>query len=370
MNLGEALQKEYGESRIGRCINYTVLFAILCGCAAFEAGNILGAVAGINLVASSIPVSLVVFTIGLISAVLLWRGTIRQIATLLGIIVAIMGICFVATALLMPHNITSIFTTGLTFSQPAGSELLVLGLIGTTVVPYNIFLGSGLQHNQTASEMKLSLMIAIGLGGFVSIAILLTGTAISGSFTFEALADALSNRLGGWAIWLLATGLFGAGLSSALTAALAASITAKSLLSRPGKEYLWAENSIRFRAVWLSVLAIGLLFGMLQFQPIPVIILAQALNGVILPVIAVALFSLMNKRSILPQSEQNGWLYSLLMLSVVYLTVVIGLTNVIRAYSRATGTGIPDQSVILTISIFLFLPVLIKNLKSFLAKNR
>ncbi len=95
---------------------------------------------------------------------------------------------------------------------------------------------------------KKLLLIAIGLGGFVSVTILLTGTAISETFSFEGLADALSGQLGGWAPWLLAAGLFGAGISSALTAALAASVTAQSLLSKPG-DTNWAENRLRFRAI-------------------------------------------------------------------------------------------------------------------------
>lgn len=73
---------------------------------------------------------------------------------------------------------------------------------------------------------KKLLLIAIGLGVFISVTILLTGTAISGTFSLEWLADALSSQLGGWAPWLLAAGLFSAGISSALTATLAASVTA------------------------------------------------------------------------------------------------------------------------------------------------
>ncbi len=330
INLGQAIQKKYGSAITGRWLAGLALAAILTGCAAFEAGNILGAVAGINLVFQDAPAPLIVLGIGAFAGFLLWKGTIRQIATLLGLIVAVMGICFVITAFLIPQNWTAIFSGGLIPAIPPGAEILVLGLIGTTVVPYNIFLGSGLKHAQTVSEMKWSLLIAIGLGGFVSVTILLTGTAITGSFSFEGLADALSERLGGWAPWLLATGLFGAGISSALTAALAASVTAQSLLSSPGDK-TWAENSLRFRAIWMGVLGIGLLFGILQLQPVPVIILAQALNGIILPVIAVLLFLLMNDPDILPGRHQNGTIYNLVTAVVVFLTVLIGLTNLYLA---------------------------------------
>lgn len=354
VNLGEAIQKEYSESKTGKFIIGVVLVSILTGCAAFEAGNIVGAVAGISLLSDSIPQWLVVGAIGGVAGVLLWKGTVRQIATLLGIVVAIMGFCFLITALLIPHDIPELFSDGFLPSIPSGSEILVLGLIGTTVVPYNIFLGSGLKHAQNLSEMKASMLIAIGLGGFISITILLTGTAISGSFSFEALAFALSERLGNWAYALLGIGLFGAGISSTLTAALAASITAQSLLSKPGSDQKWNEENLRFRSVWISVLLIGVLFGLLNFQPVPVIILAQALNGIILPVIAIILFLLINNSRIINKKHQNNLVYNLVTAAVVFLSVLIGMTNLFRASFRISGSEWISPAAILLLSFIIF----------------
>lgn len=357
--MGQAINREYGHNISGKVIVWLTLIAILSGCVAFEAGNILGAVAGITLVHESISAIPVVLLIGVMAAALLWSGNIQRIATLLGLIVAIMGICFVTTALLIPHDIPSMFSEGLTPSVPPGSELLVLGLIGTTVVPYNIFLGSGLKHAQTPQEMKTGLIIAIGLGGFISITILLTGTAVIGEFSFPALAEALNDRLGPAGAWILGIGLFGAGLSSTLTAALAAAITAKSLLQKKPNEEKWLEHGIRFRSIWSGVLLIGLTFGMMELQPVPVIILAQALNGIILPIIAVILFLLMNNDNVLPEAHQNGVLYNLITSIVVFLTIMIGITNVVRAASRALDFPVPDQALLFYLSAFLFLIVII-----------
>lgn len=367
-SLGQTMQKLYANSRAGTWFIGLVLVSIITGCAAFEAGNILGAVAGITLLFEDVHTPLLVLAIGIIAGMLLWNGSIQQIATLLGLIVALMGICFVITAISIPHELSAIFSGGLRPSIPAGSELLVLGLIGTTVVPYNIFLGSGLKHAQTLPEMKTSLLIAIGLGGFVSVTILLTGTAIAGTFTFDALAGALVEQLGGWAKWLLAIGLFGAGISSALTAALAASITAAGLLTKPGR-HNWHERSFRFRLVWMAVLVIGLGFGMMQLQPVPVIILAQALNGIILPLIAVLLFLLMNNSKVLPVFHQNGKLYNAIMAVVVYLTILIGLTNVLRAAGRVAGFELISQSLIIYTSVAIFMLLMIPVILNLLKKN-
>lgn len=370
MNLGQAMKQEYGHTALGKSLIILTLIAIISGCAAFEAGNILGAVAGISLIFQQIPGQAVVLAIGIIAGILLWNGSIGQIATLLGFIVAFMGICFVVTAMMLPHSIGSIFSGAFTPGIPAGAEILVLGLIGTTVVPYNIFLGSGLKHAQTPSEMKTGLLIAIGLGGFISITILLTGTAIAGDFSFEALAAALNDQLGPAGAWLLGIGLFGAGLSSTLTAALAAAITAKSLLAKTTDSEKWVENGVRFRSVWIGVLAIGLLFGLLQLQPVPIIILAQALNGVILPIIAVVLFLLMNNSRVLPIQYQNGPVYNLLTALVVYLTLLIGLTNLFRALSRVLEFDLLDQTTILVVSFVIFMVLTIPIGKTFSEKIR
>lgn len=368
-NLGEAMRQEYGHTRIGRSIIYLALIAVVIGCAAYEAGNILGAVSGINLVTGGIPLPFIVSAIGLIAAIVLWKGTIRQIAAMLGIIVALMGISFLITVFMMPHDISAILSDGLLPSIQPGSELLVLGLIGTTVVPYSIFLGSGLKHDQSPSEMRVGMMIAIGFGGLISIAILLTGTAVIGEFSFESLAETLDNQLGSGASQLLGFGLFGAGLSSALTAALAASITAKSLLSKDQSDPDWAENGKWFRTVWIIVLATGLFFGLIQLQPVPIIILAQALNGVILPIIAVILFLLMNSENVLPDGYRNGNLYNLTMGVVVYLTILIGMTNLFRAGSQVLGFETINETMLVIISLGIFLIVIIPTIKRLYQKD-
>lgn len=359
LNLGQAMRKEYGHNQKGFGLIYLALISVLSGCAAYEAGNVLGAVAGAGLIVELIPIPLIVLLIGFVSFLLLWNGTVNQIAIILGLVVALMGGCFLMVVILNPHNFIEVISNGMIPSVPSGSEVLVLGLIGTTVVPYGIFLGSGLKHEQTIPEMKFSMMIAIGLGGVISIAVLLAGTAVSTEFSFPALADTLSDQLGGAAVWLLGIGLFGAGLSSTLTAALAGSITAKSLIAADENDPRWSEEGFYFRFVWISILLTGLIFGLMELQPVPVIILAQALNGVILPVIAVILFLLLNNDRIVPEKNQNGTIYNLMTAVVVYLTILIGLTNISRSLSRMTGTEVMDQQIIVISSLILFMILII-----------
>lgn len=361
-NLGQVLRDEYSGSVAGKILVWLTLTAIILGCLAFEAGNILGSVAGIRLVNNSIPNYILVSLIGLIAFLVLFKGTIHQIARILGVVVAIMGFSFVLVAISIRHDISEIVMGGLIPVIPYGAELIVLGLIGTTVVPYNIFLGSGIRHTQSLMEMRISMAIAILLGGFISISILLSATIIQGEFSFDSLAGALQDKYGIFARLLLAVGLFGAGFSSAVTAALAAAITARSILGKSLISKEWGRDSLKFRIVWIFILLTGVFFGLLNLQPVPIIILAQAMNGIILPVIAFVLFKLLNNNNVIPKEKQSGKVLQYLTGLVVYLTFLAGISNILRALSRAEILEMPALVYVIVISAFLFSLAMISSL--------
>lgn len=350
-NLGQAIRKKMGRTTAGRTTGYIILAAILLGCAAYEAGNILGAVAGASLVLNMPTAALALF-IGIVAFLLLWFGSTKVIAQTLGGIVAVMGLCFLTTAIIMQPPIGEILSGALVPRLPTGSELLVIGLIGTTVVPYNLFLGSGLKHTQSITEMRFSLTTAVILGGLISMAVLIVGTSISGDFTFEALSQSLGTTLGAWAALFFGIGLAAAGISSALTAPLAAALTAQSMLGNEANSR-WDQKGSYFRSVWALVLLIGVIFGVTQIQPVPAIILAQALNGLILPVVAIFLLLMMNNSHMLDQLHINtGW-YNILMGIIVFITMIIGLTNVAKALTQVIDASLVNEQYILYASIVI-----------------
>lgn len=351
-NLGEALRIFLFDSKIGKVTIYLILIAILLGCAAFETGNILGAVAGVSLI-FDVPAWQVTIAIGICAFTLFWYGSVNQIAMVMGVIVAFMGLCFLTTAIVIRPSFFEMFQGAFIPTFPAGSEMLILALIGTTVVPYNLFLGSGIANKQTLSEMRLSLTIAIGLGGIISIAVLVVGAAIAGAFTFESLANELAASLGSWAATLLGLGLFTAGFSSAVTAPLAAAITARSMLDPNRKSKKWNEDGQYFRYVWMGILLIGIGFGIAQVQPIPAIILAQALNGLILPLVAVFLLIMVNNVRLMNQETINSNRFNLLMGLVVFITVIIGVSNLARALTNLFKIQLLHEDLIFYISLFI-----------------
>jgi Mn2+/Fe2+ NRAMP family transporter len=333
----------------------TILGAIVLGCAAYEAGNILGGVAGAVLILPFSATQLTLATV-LVAGGLLWFNSPKRVAMLLSGLVAVMGVAFLWTAWRLAPPIDEVLSGVLVPRLPAGSGVLVLGLIGTTVVPYNIFLGSGLAGGQRLGDLRLGLGVAIGLGGVISMGVLVVGSAVTGAFGFESLRDVLSSELGIWAGNLFAVGLLGAGLSSAITAPLAAAVTARGLFGDASDDVRWGRRGLRYRAIWMAVLMTGVGFGLSGVRPIPVIILAQALNGILLPWIACLLMVAVNDRRLLGD-RANGWWANGIMAGVVLLSLLLGVAAVARAGARAVGLGTPSPLMLVGLTAVIAVPV-------------
>ena len=89
----------------------------------------------------------------------------------------------------------------------------------------------------------------------------------------------------------MSIGLFAAGFSSALAAPLGAAMTVSSVLK-------WGNNmkDRRFKIVFVIIISIGIIGSALDLNPLSVLLFAQALNGILLPVIAIMLLIFMNNK--------------------------------------------------------------------------
>ena len=338
--LGGAIRGRFADSRWGAAVPVLAAAGIILGCAAYEAGNLLGGVAGMRLLVDVSPAVLTLVA-GVAAALLLATGSTRWIASALGALVAVMGVAFLVTAIRLGPDLGELLRGLMVPRIPVGSTILVLGLVGTTVVPYNLFLGSALARKSGLGEMRWGLAVAVIGGGIISVGVLVVGSALGGGLEYERLAAVLGDRLGGGAGASLAVGLFAAGFTSAITAPLAAAITARSLLGEDD-DPRWMGGSLRYRAVWFGVLVIGMAFGIADVRPIPVIILAQAFNGLLLPLIAVFLWIAMNDRDLLGDTGVNSRLQNLVMGAVVLVCVGLGLRGLMAAVRGALAMlGLP-----------------------------
>jgi Mn2+/Fe2+ NRAMP family transporter len=212
------------------------------------------------------------------------------------------------------------------------------------VVPYNLFLGSSLAKSQDLKSMRRGLSLSVILGGLISISLIMIGSKVVGPFSFPSVAEALSKATGPWATYFFAFGLFAAGLTSAITAPWAASITLTSTIKVKSEEKA-------FRITWMLVLLTGLIFGLSQVKPIPIIILAQAVNGILLPFLAVAILLVLNNKAIM-QQHANKLAGNLILLLIVWVTGILGLLNFLKAFYSTFGIEqMINNSTLLVLSL-------------------
>jgi len=380
MNLGEAISKKF-ENKSGRTlILFIIIIAIVLGCAAYEAGNILGSVAGLTLI-FNIPYYYFVAGIGILATLVFALNSVHTIAKVMGVIVFLMGISFLYTSLSLKPDWGEVLKGSFVPIIPdgTGSTLLVLGLVGTTVIPYDLFLGSGaLDKKQTIKEMRFGLSIAVILGGVISMSIMGVGNGVTAGMAESAKADFLANlnfddqgyiilkeflknKIGTYAVYVFGFGMFAAGFSSAVTSPLASAITARSLFSNKKNKEKWHPKKLYFKLVIAGVVITGLTFGFLHIKPIPAIIIAQAFNGLILPLIAVFLISVVNDPDIIGENNLNGMISNIMMSIVLWVTMILGFTNISKSIAKTIGFNLEanDTGLIIPVVIVSFILSLI-----------
>ena len=338
MGLGEALRLQFKNPVLRYLSAGLVLSAILVGNAAYETGNILGAslgmieITGVSTVQlGDISVGIWGPVIGLCAFVLLEMGSYKRIEKIIIGLVLLMSFAFITTALMVGPELTDVIKGAFVPTLPDGSFYLLMGLIGTTVVPYNLFLhASSVQEKwKNPSDLKVArtdLFFSVILGGFISMSIVITAAASFYESGIEIkgagdLADQLKPLLGNWAGVFMAIGLFAAGISSAITAPLAAAYATSGILG-----YTPDLKSQRFKWIWRVILLIGITFSAIGYSPIKAIVFAQFANGLLLPFIAIFLVIVMNNKKTL-QTHTNNSFQNILAIVVVLIALGLGIKS-------------------------------------------
>ncbi|MBO6651034.1 MAG: divalent metal cation transporter, partial [Balneola sp.] len=82
----------------------------------------------------------------------------------------------------------------------------------------------------------------------------------------------------------------------------------------------------KFKAVWIIILIIGVVFSMLSFSPVSIIQFAQVANGVLLPLVAIFLMYVVNQKKILGDYV-NTTIQNILGIIVVLVALLVGFRS-------------------------------------------
>lgn len=378
-----------------------VLLAILLGNAAYQTGNILGAASGVKaLIAepvvaapalssdvrdpTSVPTwldpnsrgfqNVLIVIVSLIALAIIWKGRIALLQNLLSLLVALMSLLFIYAAIRSGPDWADV-ASGFVPRIPKGGEWIVIGIIGTTVVPYNLFLHASAAaqqwdidpkdpdarnlYHQAITSSRWDTILSVSLGGLVTCAILVTASvafhtvdaganavSIHGKqITAHEVAIQLEPALGPSAKLFFAFGLFAAGLTSAITAPIAAGFAVSGCFNWTGKLEDW-----RLKATATGVVLAGVLFAVLFGKsPLQTIILAQVANGLLLPIVAVLLLVIVNQTDLMKQYK-NRKLTNALGVVVILIATLIAVRNfnlVTQKVEKMLNPGQKEASMLL-----------------------
>ncbi len=337
--LSEVLKSQFDNKLIRFLFLSVIISAIVIGNSAYEAGNISGGTLGLsvilgesNIVIDDFSFNYLSLIIGVIAFLLLYFGNYKILERGLIVLVLLMSLAFTITAIMTKPDV-ELLIHGFIPNFESDNLFMVIGLIGTTVVPYNLFLHAATVKEKWNNPKQLpyvrkDTIISIVLGGIISISIIISSTVISKNTSIEGVVDlakSLEPLFGAFAKYILSIGLLAAGVTSAITAPLAAAYVIKGCMG-------WdiGLKDKKFRMVWMIVLALGIVFSSLNIKPIRIIQFAQIANGLLLPIITSFLLWVMNKKDVLGKYTNSIWQNSIGFM-ILLLVIFLGIRGIYNA---------------------------------------
>ena len=337
--LGEALRTKFTGTGTRIFLAILVIAAVFVGNVAYETGNVSGSILGIQAISTALDNQtwkiILACIIGVVAFILLFSGSYKYIEKFLTGLVVLMGLIFLVCAIVGKHDWGQILRDLFVPRVPEGNRswMTVAALMGTTVVPYNIYLhasSSAKKWSDPEVDIKtsnLDSILAIGLGGVISLAIIICASILYGNYdptgaNGKTMAQSLTPLLGNWATVIFGIGLFAAGFSSAITAPLSAAFASSGILG-------WGEDmkKFRFKIIWMIVLIFGIVaVCTIGKSPTEIILFAQAANAFLLPITGILLLIACNDKNLMGKYK-NGIIINVLAVIVIGVFLFIAARN-------------------------------------------
>jgi Mn2+/Fe2+ NRAMP family transporter len=234
------------------------------------------------------------------------------------------------------------------FVPRADFVLLVIATVGTTIAPWMQFFVQSNIVDKGISVKDLFLQRVDVIAGAVAANIVAwfiivttgavlfpRGIKITGA---EHAAQALAPIAGQYASALFAFGLFGASMLAACVLPLTAAYAITEAFGwERGIDKSWAEAPA-FNAIYTFVIVFGAVLVLIPGAPlITIMVLSQAVNGVLLPFLLIYMIRIINDKRIMGRYVNGRTFNGIAWVTVV---VVIGLTIGLLVLQAAQGMGL------------------------------
>ena len=281
-------------------------------------------------------------------AILIWlvvaKGSQERVERIF-LAISLVFLCYVASAVLARPDWGEV---GRQFISPSISAnplylFTVMAMIGTTITPFMQFFvqSSAVEKGLDEEDLWLARIdvvvgttFAMMIAAFIVIAAAATlhKAGITNIDSASTAAEALAPVAGSYAKYLFGFGLFGASMLAMGVLPLATAYSVSEALGfEKGLSRSFREAPI-FLGIFTSLLAIGALVALIPGIPqIRVLLVTQAVNGVLLPFILVSICRLSSNREIMG-SFRNGVVFSIVAWTITVVVSVLSILLLVRSF--------------------------------------
>lgn len=290
------------------------------------------------------------FTIPAVSAAVWWlvvKGTQERVEQVF-LVISLVFLCYIVSALMADPDWGTVGREFVTpsFSWEAGYIFTVMALIGTTITPFMQFFvqSSAVEKGMDDEDLPLAradvivgtafaLMIAAFI--VISTAATLHQQGVTDIDSAATAAEALAPVAGVYAKYLFAVGLFGASMLAMGVLPLSTAYSVSEALGfEKGLSRTFREAPI-FLGIFTGLILLGAFVALIpQIPQIRLLLVTQALNGLLLPIILVTIVKLSSNREIMGEYANSllfkcfAWLITIVVSSLSFLLLVTTFTDI------------------------------------------
>jgi len=178
------------------------------------------------------------FAYGIVVLGILFMDKVDSLGIALGLVMITMVVLFLIVVIKLGLDGIRFAKGLIPISMPSGSANIVLSLVGTTSLGFNLFLGGKMAEGKSLGQAQRGIAFSTSMAFIVSVLILIVGDGthldLKGSFAISDLSGIIEHLTGKVGLWVFGLGFIAAALSSMLTVPLGAMMTAESVFTIPG----------------------------------------------------------------------------------------------------------------------------------------
>ncbi len=270
----------------------------------------------------------VAIVINIIIYSLILMGKYSLFEKVLILFVGIMGLSFLMTFFLIPPD-ASEFVKGMIPSIPeqANAAILIAAMVGTTFTAPTFVVRSILMKEKKwdAGQLKhakkdaaigaiMMFLVSIAVMAAAAGTLYLMGSPVDKVITMVELLEPL---LGRFAISVFVMGILGAALSSMIPILMLAPLLISDFQNKSVK-----YKGSQFRILTGVAILFGLVVPILKFNPVFAMIVSQAFQVFLLPIVVLAMMYLINRKDLMKENKAGLWMNVNLGIIVIFTLII------------------------------------------------